>query len=244
MKGVLQSIKTFWNEEGKKVDLSKYYQESDYGWKIAIPINKKTGNVFFLVVHYVEIDELSAKTPNNALRKIARDLLPKLEIERHPWLIKSEIYLFNVKKIIGKFMRCRREPRGDDYNFYYFFSRLPKNQVKFRYYKIVGANLKGRAEGIVKSCLRKIKREPYDYLKRMVEFLKQLGEKLYQIGIKNIVWKGKKKEEKKKGVKSITQNPKFLKEVYEFLKQAFGKEVARQMFLVAGLFEPSKHDFG
>jgi len=231
MMDCMNIIKKFWSKRGVQWHVYEHYAANEFGFKLAIPTKEDDGRVRFTIVSYIKLDELNTNAKNEFLRKITDDLLPRLNIESHSWFIEQRVYFFNIKKIKGGFMRCRRQK----YDFFYFFSGLPTNQVKFRVYKILGRLLISRAEGIVKSCKRKIGSEPYGYLREIVDFLTELGQKLYRTGIKNIIYKSKQRiqQTSKNSSEAIKQA---LSDVITFIKHYFGEEKARDVGLLLGIY--------
>jgi len=239
---VRKDIYSFLEDRGVNPRNEQLYIESEYGFKLAIPTGIVEGDrIKYDIFVYLELDRVVLVDEEqkpiiernkllSKLRKMADEKIGRLIVENHPTFIGCHFYAFNIKKIVGKFLRSTQI----GYNKYCFFSRLARNQVKFRVFKLLGAWLKKRGEGIIRR-----KRELFGYLEKLVEMFLSIGEKLYDIGVRNIILKRKPikevkvKEEKQEDVEKLKEHVNLL---FESVKAVYGEEAYRDMMSVLNIY--------
>jgi len=169
--------------ERRDIDVTKLYSVNDFGGRLLIPDGRDELNRFsYTRVIWVTVDELSAKTPVTGLRYIAESLTPRTAEER-PHNVHQTVYIFAIRKMLGRFHSKRI---GNDIFLFFNAVKLGLNGIKFRVYKIIGRLFIKRADKIVEATREKIGKEPYGFLKDLVEFFISLGTRMVDIARKSL----------------------------------------------------------
>ena len=185
MQEFLKEYKNFLVELGwnnfKATDLYAVDEDGNFTQLIPDGIGED-GRPRFMRVCLVHVDTLSSSVTADDLRKIAQDLAPKAPADKG-YNISHSVYAFVINKMIGKFWS--RRVNGD---IFVFFNgkRFNENEVKFRLWKVVGGLLVKKSERIIESTKEKIRKDPYGYLRTVVDWFKRIGERMYKLAVKNI----------------------------------------------------------
>jgi len=163
---------------GLNIDISKYYAANEDYWRLLIPDEAAEGSRFkYTEIVCCYIPEIFAEWSHQVFRNICLNETPKPEEERDT-NVRARIFIILYEKS-DKPVRSRRI--GNDIYLFFNLNKLTRTQIKFYLFKILGRLFLKRSEKIVEATRRKIGRDPYGVLADIVEFFKEIGQKMFSL---------------------------------------------------------------
>jgi len=174
---LLKDIKDFADRQlGYNVDISEFYIANDIGFRILIPEGFDGGRLNFTEIACIHLPEFYANWDMKTIKRIIDREIPKPNANRDYNIAKRVIIVLADKiKGIAKSKRL-----GDILFLIFHAGKLSLKLITSYIFKILGRWYIKRGKRIEEATIEKTGKEPWGYLAELVEFFKNIGDKLYK----------------------------------------------------------------